>query len=297
METSPHFRLEQVAEGAWAAIAVPSGAAVANAGIVALDDGALVFDTFFTPAAGEDLRAAAERLAGPVRFAVLSHAHLDHWGGAPAFAGAEVLASSRTAAAIAQTGQERVDSLRAEAPGYVDELEGKLAAAPAGATAARLRDDLAQAHRVVQALFDLRVPAPTRTFDTAVELGGGELRELGSGHSASDSVLWLARERVLFAGDLVVVDTHPSLSHGVPDEWLRILGELRALDPGTVVPGHGPVGGASEIDAVAAYIRRLRDVAGGQSDAELPGDYRTWAFPEVFEQNLEFLRARAGVRT
>ena len=34
--TEPHFRLEPVAEGAWAAIALPDRGAVGNAGLVAL---------------------------------------------------------------------------------------------------------------------------------------------------------------------------------------------------------------------------------------------------------------------
>ena len=63
-----HFRLERLVEGIYAAIHVDGGAAIGNAGIVDLGDRTLVYDTFFTPQAGEDLRAAAEALTGrPVR--------------------------------------------------------------------------------------------------------------------------------------------------------------------------------------------------------------------------------------
>ena len=57
------FRLEQVAEGAWAAIA-ESQFAVGNAGIVDLGGETLVFDTSWTPFAARTLGPGQERLAG-----------------------------------------------------------------------------------------------------------------------------------------------------------------------------------------------------------------------------------------
>ena len=49
------FQLVKVAEGVYAAIAKPGGLASGNAGFVIGDDGVLMFDTFFTPAAIEEL--------------------------------------------------------------------------------------------------------------------------------------------------------------------------------------------------------------------------------------------------
>ena len=62
--TSDHSELIQIAAGAWAAIASPDGAAFSNAGIVDLGDLTLVFDTFETPVAARDLKAAGESLTG-----------------------------------------------------------------------------------------------------------------------------------------------------------------------------------------------------------------------------------------
>ena len=58
LEKPAHFRLEQIAEGVYAAIAREGGAAHSNAGIVDLGDRTLVFDTLGTPKAAEELRAA-----------------------------------------------------------------------------------------------------------------------------------------------------------------------------------------------------------------------------------------------
>lgn len=79
---SKHFRLQQLAAGVYAAIHIDGGAAIGNAGIVDLGDRTLIFDTFFTPQAGDDLRSAAEALTGrPIDAVINSHYHNDHiWG-------------------------------------------------------------------------------------------------------------------------------------------------------------------------------------------------------------------------
>src|SRR5213078_1841022 len=76
------FELVKVADGVYAAIAKPGGLASGNAGFVIGDDGVLIFDTFFTPVAIEELIAEIQSLTKlPIKFAVNSHYHLDHTGG------------------------------------------------------------------------------------------------------------------------------------------------------------------------------------------------------------------------
>src|SRR5438270_10832420 len=76
---SKHFRINELAEGVYAAISTNEGSAVGNAGIVDLGDQTLVFDTFMTPMAAQDLRAAAESLTGnSIAYAFNSHWHNDH---------------------------------------------------------------------------------------------------------------------------------------------------------------------------------------------------------------------------
>src|ERR1700682_140627 len=76
------FQLIKVAEGVYAAIAKPGGLASGNAGFVVGDEGVLIFDTFLTPAAIEELIGAIETQTKlPIKYAVNSHYHLDHTGG------------------------------------------------------------------------------------------------------------------------------------------------------------------------------------------------------------------------
>src|SRR5215813_4757671 len=81
------FQLVKVADGVYAAIAKSGGLASGNAGFVVGDGGVLVVDTFFTPAAAEELISEIAKITQqPIRFAINTHYHLDHTGGNQVFA-------------------------------------------------------------------------------------------------------------------------------------------------------------------------------------------------------------------
>ena len=74
-----HFTLHELAEGVYAAVATPHGAAFSNSGIIDLGDQVLVLDAMDTPTAALDLRRTAESLTGKeVSHVILSHNHFDH---------------------------------------------------------------------------------------------------------------------------------------------------------------------------------------------------------------------------
>ena len=88
----------------------------------------------------------------------------------------------------------------------------------------------------------------------SVDLGGrvAEVRFLGRGNTAGDTVVWLPKERVLAAGDLVVHPV-PYLGGGFPADFVRTLGRVVELDPLLIVPGHG------ELLRGTAYPRMLAE--------------------------------------
>jgi glyoxylase-like metal-dependent hydrolase (beta-lactamase superfamily II) len=90
-----HFRLEQVADDAWAAIALPQTGAAANAGFIRIGETTIVFDTFLSGAAADHLRLAAEVVA-PVAYAINSHCHPGHVGGNKSFDDVPIVATERT---------------------------------------------------------------------------------------------------------------------------------------------------------------------------------------------------------
>ena len=70
--------------------------------------------------------------------------------------------------------------------------------------------------------------------------GGREIRirYLGRGHTAGNVVVFLPREKVVMTGDFLTAGLS-NMSESFPDEWVKSLDNLKALDFDTVLPGHG----------------------------------------------------------
>ena len=83
---------------------------------------------------------------------------------------------------------------------------------------------------------------PVTRVDT-LRLGGRAIviTHPGAGHSAGDLLVWLPKERVLFAGDVLVEDGVSMVVDGNADELLRVLDVVDALHATVVVPGHGAI--------------------------------------------------------
>ncbi|MCX5267327.1 MBL fold metallo-hydrolase [Streptomyces sp. NBC_00199] len=102
-----------------------------------------------------------------------------------------------------------------------------------------------------------------RGDEAAVHSGGRRIALLhpGTAHTTGDTVVWLPDEGVLFTGDVVWSGSTPFCLMGSVTGSLEAIGRLRALGAQTVVPGHGPVGGAELLDETAAYLNWLLEVA------------------------------------
>src|SRR5689334_1098206 len=100
LPASRHFHLEQLAEGVYAALSIGGTGSMSNAGIIDLGETTLIFDTFATPQAAQNLRSAAEQLLGhPITYVVNSHIHGDHWlGNQIFFPDADIITTGKTRA-------------------------------------------------------------------------------------------------------------------------------------------------------------------------------------------------------
>ena len=279
---SDHYRFEELADGAWAGVALDAGAAVGNAGFARLGHRSIVVDCGFTPAAGRDLRAAAEQLAGPVERLVITHADFDHYGGAQAFAGVPILSAEPTQKGVADRGPGRIAEMREQMTGYLAELEAQEAP----------EWELEQGRRIVAEVPALVLTPPTETFAGERHLGGATAIQCGAAHTDDDSVVFLTEQRVLYAGDLLGVGSHLNLTRGDPENWLRILDRLEALEPVRCLAGHGPPAGPEAITTAREYIETMLDLAARPGDHDVPSAYADWSFPQCFEGNLDALRAR-----
>ena len=230
------FTIKPLGNNVFAAVAKPKSSAGSNAGFVIGDDGVAVVDTFQDAAAARQLLAEIQKLTKlPVKFVINTHYHLDHVTGNAVFAqaGAVIIAHKNVRSWI------HTENLKFFGAGIKPEQKAWI-------------DGLL---------------APSLVYDSALELFLGSRRVVVRyfpGHTGGDSVVSVPDANVYFCGDLFWNKTLPNLIDASTEKW--IASDLKMADEGpkaTFVPGHGEVGTAAEVRAMAGYITDLR-VALGQ---------------------------------
>lgn len=189
-----------------------------NAGFVVTDEGVVVIDALASPRQGEQLlrtiRSVTDR---PIAWLVLTHHHPDHHFGAVALreAGARVIAHPDKRVLASEGGEDALIADWVRVVG-LDAMRGfEFANTP---------------------------DRPVTSSDT-LRLGGRTIviSHPGAGHSPGDLLVWLPKERVLFAGDILVEDGVSMVVDGNSSDLLRVLDTLERAGPAVVVPGHGAI--------------------------------------------------------
>jgi len=262
MDTMPNnlitYEVEQLAEGVYAYLQPDGGWCLNNAGVVIGAEDTLLIDTAATEARALVLRETVHTLSPrPVGTLVNTHSHGDHTFGNHLFAkSATIVAHERAAAEMAEYGLALRDLWPQVRWGHVEPTLPKVT----------FRD------RMSLPGLGLRV----------------ELLHIGPGHTAGDTVVWLPDQRVLFTGDLVFSGATPFVLMGSLSGSLRVLDQLRVLEPLHVVPGHGPLGGPELLDMNADYLRWVDKLArAGIADGLTPLDLARAADPGPFDQLLD----------
>jgi cyclase len=306
---SKHFRLQQLADGVYAAIHIDGGAAIGNAGIVDLGDRTLIYDTFLTPQAAADLRIAAEALTGrPIDAVLNSHWHNDHiWGNQVFDANTDIISTEETRRLfIATRGHGAYDSFMAEAEANLEATRAQFQAAEEEGQRRQLAVWIDYHQSVVDTKPILRIRAPNLTFAERLAFHGrdrsAELIPFVGGHTESDAVLLLPQEGIAFMSDLLFIGHHPYLGGGDPERLLHILDAVSDLAPKLLVPGHGPVGMADSLAQMRQYVQTLDGLArqmveDGQAEETIdamavPEPYDDWLFSSFFPGNMHFLYQR-----
>jgi glyoxylase-like metal-dependent hydrolase (beta-lactamase superfamily II) len=233
------FPLRQLAAGVYAVLGDTGRGSEGrpNAGFVVTDEGVIVIDALASPRAGEQLVASIHSVTQqPIKWLVLTHHHPDHHFGTIVFRrlGAKVIAHPDRRSLASDGGE---DALLADWVRVV------------GLDAMRGFE------------FADKPDRPVTGTDT-LRLGGRVvvITHPGAGHSAGDLMVWLPRERVLFAGDLLIEDGVTMVVDGSSGELLRGLRAIDSLRPRIAVPGHGviPRYPADLVARTRAYITGLR---------------------------------------
>ena len=297
------FQLVKVAEGVYAAIARPGGVASGNAGFVIGDDGVLIFDTFLTPAALEELIGEIEKLTKlPIKFAVNSHYHLDHTGGNQVLVARGVPIIAHDNVLIWQTTKnKRFLPAAAELEKRKADTTKILAAIPEDQ-----KDQRAQFERTLRsldAMMAITLTNPTRTFKSGnMELNLGKRRVVLAtfpGHTGGDVIAFVPDANVVFTGDLGWSKTLPNLVDATVNDWIPTPDAILKQNPNAkYVPGHGNVAEAADIKDFRGYLEDLRSrvkkgIADGltiddaKKELTLPEKYKGFAFPRFAVPNVE----------
>lgn len=307
---SKHFRLQQLADGVYAAIHIDGGGAFGNAGIVDLGDRTLIYDTFFTPQAAEDLRTAAETITGRSIDAVInSHFHNDHiWGNQVFSAKTKIISTEETRRLFIATkglgGND--DSFMVDAEANLGATRAEFQATEDEGQRRQLSLWIDYYQSIVIAKPILHVRAPNLTFTERLTFQGthrvAQLIAFEGGHTESDAILFLPQEGIIFMSDLLCVDHHPWLVEGNPDKFCQALDAVSDLAPKLLVPGHGPVSKADSLSVMKQYIHSLegmarRMVEAGEAEElidsiPIPEPYDDWLFASFFSDNLHSLYQR-----
>ncbi|MFD3683549.1 MBL fold metallo-hydrolase [Nocardiopsis sp. NPDC058631] len=274
--------LSEVVDGVYAWVQPDGTWWVNNAGAVIGEDGLLVVDTCATETRTRRFfDALAHATDGaPVRWAVNTHQHGDHTYG-----------NSLLPDSAALIGQAAMREALLHDPIF-EACPPVWSPAPDWGNVSRR--------------------APSIVLDRELTVYTGrrrvDLRHPGyTAHTPGDVVAWLPEERVLYTGDLVFHGLTPLVFMGSVEGALRSLEWLHAFAPDHVVPGHGPLLGAAELDGVLGaherYYRFVLDtaragVARGSTPLETAlacdlGEFRDWDDAERLVLNLH--RAHADL--
>jgi glyoxylase-like metal-dependent hydrolase (beta-lactamase superfamily II) len=89
-----------------------------------------------------------------------------------------------------------------------------------------------------------------------------EARFLGPANTDGDAIVWLPRQRVVVAGEVVIIP-FPYGFWSYPASWIEVLEKLSALKFTTLVPGHGmPQHDRRQIAKIAAALKDVRAQVG-----------------------------------
>ncbi len=213
-----------------------------NSGVIVGPDGVVVVDAQATPAMAAEVQGRiAEVTDQKVRTIVLTHYHALRVLGATGYPYHEIICSDVTRAMIVERGQQDMDSEIGRFPELFRGRDG--------------------------------IPGltwPTRSFQGRMSLWLGDREaqviHIGRSHTAGDTVVWLPKEKVLFAGDTVAFGATPYCGDAHFTDWPATIAALRALGAEKMVPGRGrALMNAAEVrealDGMEAFTTRLFGIA------------------------------------
>jgi cyclase len=230
----------------------PDGFPQGNTTVIIGERGVLVVDSCFLPSSArmdvEEIQTWTDR---PVTYLVNTHWHFDHTMGnatyLAAFPSIQIIAQKETQKLIAEVNPGAL-------PRYPERKEKTEKALATGKKSdgspltagerKRYEKRLAGLTPTLEELKSAVQLTPNVSFDRELNIDLGhrpvQIRFLGRGHTAGDTVIYLPNEKILVSGDLLVHPV-PYLFGDISIDHANTLQLISQLDVETIVPGHGEV--------------------------------------------------------
>jgi cyclase len=230
---------------------VPNGSwGETNIGLIDCGGASVMVDTCWDLRYTREMLDACQHIsqASPIDIVINTHADGDHCWGNQLFKGREIIA---THACIHQMHHMHPRSLQALRWG--------------GALMSHLPcvGGIDQFGHYMHEMFKpydfsgITITDPNQGFSRqkTVDVRGVEIviTEVGPGHTDGDAIVHLPSRRVAYAGDILFVGVTPVMWSGPCDKLVAGLKHLQSLDVDTIVPGHGPLATAADVQAMIDY--------------------------------------------
>jgi cyclase len=309
-------RVTKLAEGVYSIEheSLNDGSSSGNTTVIIGDREVFVVDSCYRPlSAQKDIAQIRQWTNKPVGYLLNTHFHNDHNNGNKTY-----MDAFPSLAIIAQ--EETKKDMDLIQPGNVKRQPGELAALIAtfkqgkdqsGRTLSE--DEKKQVQELLPGLEQaeaesktLVYQSPTLTFtdELNIDIGNREVqvKHLGRGNTPGDAIVYLPKEKIIVAGDLLVKPI-PYTYDGYPAEWAQTLHKMGELDATTIVPGHGPVLYEktylylvadlmqSAVEQVHARISQI-GFPGGHTLDEVKGSVDLTPFRQRFASNDKDLQTR-----
>jgi cyclase len=228
------------------------GANGGNHGAIVLEDEVVMIDAGMIHTKSQETKEFLKKETGkPILKLVFTHSHSDHVFGAQAFEPVSLIASLPM--------RERCE----------ENLKGEWEIETIKKNYAAEKNERPELWEAVQTLS---IRLPDVVFKTHLFLGNNEeisVKLLG-GHTAGSATIISHPHNAIFIGDLVFSGMFPYGGDPTcdPDRWIMALEEVLDLGIETIIPGHGPICGPSEIER---YIQALMDLRANVEDATTTG--------------------------
>lgn len=239
-----------------------------NSGVIVGPDGVVVVDAQATPAMAQDVMAriatVTPRHVGQV---VLTHYHAVRVLGASGYDNPVIIASETTRDLIVERGRQDMDSEIGRFPRL---FRGK------------------------ESIPGLTWPTHSFRDRMTIWLGDREAQviHVGRSHTAGDTVVWLPKEKVLFAGDTVEFGATPYCGDAHFAHWSATLDVVAGLGAEKMVPGRGRA--LMTKDDCRDAIEGTRSFTTDLFTRVRAGVAKGWGLKDIYDDTIGFMRPKYG---